>query len=289
VYFKKALAANPRSRFMPDMVSKIPICLTEEGKLDEAVAAIKDGEEKVKAFRNEGIAIAPGYAEIADRATGQLAVAAAKLAEKKAEAAGGGADWQAVADLWHSASNKCDKYPELQADAVDGELQALIRQKNYDGAISQAQTYVDKYQSTGDSKVLPLLPAAYMALGKAYFGKATQAEERKMTPQANQNYAEARWQFIHVIAQFFDKDEFVANAHYLAGVCYDKLKDMEPDAADKAVRHWKLVVSNFPNSNFKAMAEQQLTGAGAALPATSTPDAPKKEAPKKEEPKKKGA
>ena len=144
-------------------------------------------------------------------------------------------------------------------------------------------TYVDKYQNSGDNKVLPLLPGSYMALGKAFMGKAAQNEERKMVPQANQNYAEARWQFIHVVAQFFDKDEYVANAHFLAGVCYDKLKDMEPDASDKAVRHWRLVVSNFPNSSFKALAEQQLTAAGA-----SSAPAPAPEAPKKEEPKKKG-
>ena len=281
VYFKRALEANPRSRFMPDMVSKIPICLTEEGKLDEAVAAIKDGEDKIKQYRTEGVAVAPGYSEVADRATAQLSVAAAKLAEKKASAAGAGADWQTVSDLWHSASGKCDRFPELQADAVDGELQALINMKNYDGVISQAQTYVDKYQSTGDNKVLPLLPGSYMALGKAFMGKAAQNEERKMTPQANQNYAEARWQFIHVVAQFFDKDEYVANAHFLAGVCYDKLKDLEPDAPDKAVRHWRLVVQNFPNSSFKALAEQQLATAGASIAPAPAPE-PKKDEPKKD-------
>ena len=284
VYFKRALEANPRSRFMPDIVSKIPICLTEEGKLDEAAAAIKDGNDKIKAYRNEGVAVAPGYAEVADKAQAQLAVAAARLAEKKAGKGGAGADWQTVADLWHSAGNKADHFPELQADAVDGELQALINMKNYDGVISQAQTYVEKYQNTGDNKVLPLLPGSYMALGKAFMGKAAQSEERKMTPQANQNYAEARWQFIHVVAQFFDKDDYVANAHFLAGVCYDKLKDLEPDAADKAVRHWRLVVSNFPNSSFKPLAEQQLANAGAAASIAPAPVAP--EPPKKEEPRK---
>ena len=283
-YFKRALEANPRSRFMPDIVSKIPICLTEEGKLDEAAAAIKDGNDKIKAFRSEGVAVAPGYSDVADRAQAQLAVAEAKLAEKKADAAGATGDWDNVAVLWHSALSKSDKFPELGADASDGELQAMIKQKNYDGVISGAQVTIDKYESTGDAKVLPLLPGAYMALGKAYMGKAAQAEERNMKPQANSNYADARWQFIHVISQFFDKDEYVANAHFLAGMCYDKLKDLEPDGAEKAQRHWKLVVQNFPNSSFKALAEMQLGGAAPApVPA---PTDVKKEPAKKDEPKK---
>ena len=279
-YYKLALAANPRSRFLPDIVSKLPYCLSEEDKLDEAEAAVKDGAAKIKTFREEGVAIAPAYADVAERASAQLALADAKIVEKRTEKAGAAANLQDVVDRWHLARTKSDKFPDLQAEAVDGELQAMVRMKNYDGVIAEAQTLIDKYKQTGDSKVLPLLPGAYTALGKSFLGKAADYEGRKNIPQAMNSYAEARWQFINVVAQFFDKDEYVANAHYLAGFCYNKLKDVEPDAAEKAQRHWKLVVANFPRSAFKDLAEKALADATPAEKKDDDKKEDKKDAPK---------
>jgi hypothetical protein len=298
-YFKLALAANPRSRFLPDIVSKIPYCLGSEetkmeggdavkltdaeimAKLTDAETSIKDSAAKLKAFRDEGIAISPAYADIADKAAAQLAIADAKILEKKTQRSKD-MSWQDVSDRWHLARTKSDKFPDLQAEAVDGELQAMVNMKNYDGVIAEAQTLIDKYKQTGDSKVLPLLPGAYTALGKSYLGKASDFEGKKNQQQALNNYAEARWQFINVVAQFFDKDEYVANAHFLAGICYERLKDVEPDAAEKAQRHWKLVVQNFPRSSFKDLAEQKLAESGGA-PAPEKKDEGGKKDEKKDE------
>jgi len=62
-----------------------------------------------------------------------------------------------------------------------------------------------------------------------------------------ETYAEARWAFLNVIAQYFENEDYVGQAHYLAAFCYDKLKDIEPDdAKTKAIREWQAVVTNFP-------------------------------------------
>src|SRR5205814_1360937 len=105
--------------------------------------------------------------------------------------------------------------------------------------------------------------------------QATEFEARGNKLQANNLYAEARWAFIHVIAQFFDNDEYVAGANFFAGKCYDKLQDVEKsDALSKAIQHWQLVVQNFPKSSYKDMAVAELTRVGAPVPKVEQSAAP---------------
>lgn len=261
VYFKKALEANPKSRFTLDIISKIPRCLAEQGKLDEAEAALKEAEARIKSYRDETIKVAQEFGEQCDRATAAVAIASARLAEQKAVKDG---KWPDVKDKWLAARFKCTKYPELLADAVDGVLKALVMMKDYNGAKAEADAIVDKYKKEGE-KHLPLLPSAYTVLGKANLAQAVEFEGRGAKIQALNAYAEARWAFLHIIAQFFDNDDYVASAHYFAGLCYDKLKDVESDASEKAVREWKLVVSDFKKSDFKEPAEKELARVGVKM------------------------
>jgi hypothetical protein len=279
-YFKKTLEANPKSRFLPDLLGKIPIALAEEGKLDEAEAKVKEAKGKLDAYYNEVKALdSKGYAPIKERAEGQIAIAEALIAEKK----GGNADqtaWQEVADKWGSAYGKCERAPELRAQALDGQLRALnspkLKGSGYDSAITLAEEVIERYNSSGERSLLPSLPAAYTGLGNAKFSKAMEAESKKQIPQAQRLFAEARWAFVHVVAQFFDVEEYVAEAHFYAGYCYDKLQSIEPDAAEKAGRHWSLIVKNFPTSKFKDLADKKLKEIAAASPAPAPEKAPEK-------------
>lgn len=274
-YFKKALEANPKTRFLPDLVVRLPICLGEEGKIAEAEAALKDAEARIKAYKDETIKVGQGYSEVADRAYAYLAIADARLAEKKA-----GTDakqWNDVKEKYLSARFKCAKYQELLVEAVDGVLRALIMMKDFNGAKAEADAIVDKYKKEG-AKHLPLLPAAYTVLGKANLAQAVEYEGKGATIQARTSYAEARWAFLHVVAEFFDNDEYVASAHYFAGLCYDKLKEIESDAGEKAIRHWKTIIQNFPKSDIKPRAIESLQKAGVKVASNDPAPAPKKPA-----------
>ncbi len=275
VYFKKVLELKGKSRFMPDVVSKLPVCLAEEGKFDEAEAALKDGDTRIKDYRNEAIKIAPGYAEIADRAIGRLALARARIAELKAR--GEKETWANVADAWRSARSQTSKFPDMMADSVDGILRALVKMQDFNGAKAEASGIIEKYKKDNDTKMLPLLPGAYTALGKAHMMQGLNYEGKGQKIQANTSFADARWNFLHVVGQFFDDDEYVAGAHYFAGVCYDKLKEVEKlDASEKAIRHWKLVIQSFPKSEFREQAEKALKEAGVAIAPAKDDKAPVK-------------
>jgi tetratricopeptide (TPR) repeat protein len=277
VYFKRALEANPKSRFTLDIMSKIPRCLAEQGKLDEAEAALKEAEARIKSYRDETIKVAQEFGEQCDRATAAVAIASARVAEQKAVKDG---KWNDVKEKWLAARFKCTKYPELLADAVDGVLKALVMMKDYNGAKAEADAIVEKYKKEGE-KHLPLLPSAYTVLGKANLAQAVEFEGKGAKIQALNAYADARWAFLHIIAQFFDNDDYVASAHYFAGLCYDKLKDVESDASEKAVREWKLVTTDFKKSDFNEPAIKELERVGVKTVKDAPPAAPKAAAPDK--------
>jgi len=281
-YFKNALKANPKSRFMLDIYVKMPQCLAEEafdkdgklanpGKLDEADAALKEAEKVLKGYKDETVKLAAGFKPIADRAAAQLSITDARVAEKRAAA--GKETMNTVKDKWMSASGpRTDAFPELKGEAVDGLLQTLVAMKEYTAAKAEAERLIGKFKRDGDQKMYPLLPGAYSVIGKASFAQAVEHETKNNKVQANAAYADARWAFLHVIAQFFDNDEYVASSHYYSGLCYDRLRDIESDAGDKAVRHWKLIKTNFPKSKFEPEATKELDRLGGG-PAP----APKKE------------
>jgi tetratricopeptide (TPR) repeat protein len=282
VYFRNALKADPKNRLMLDIYTKLPHCIAEEafdndgklvaeGKLDEADAALKEAEKVLKSYRDETVRVDAGFKVLADRAAAQLAITDARVAEKRVAA--GKETMNTVKDKWMSAStSKTDAFPELKGEAVDGLLQTLVAMKDYTAAKSEAERLITKFKRDGDQKMYPLLPGAYTVIGKSSFALAVENEGKNNKVQAKNAYADARWAFLHVIAQFFDNDEYVAQAHYYAGLCYQSLRDVESDAGEKAIRHWKLIQSNFPKSKFQPLAQKELQDAGAAAPA-----APKKE------------
>lgn len=290
VYFAKVLQANPKSRFLPDILVKIPICLSEEGKLDEAEAKMKEAEVELKKYRDEVIKIDSKYTEIADRAAAYLAISDARIAEKKAEKSG---KYNEAKDKYLAARFKASKYPELTGEAVDGLLRVLIVMKDYNNAKAESDIIIKKYKTDGDPKMLPLLPGAYTTLGKANYAQAVEFGAKSQELQARKAFAEARWNFLNVVAQFGDNDDYVAAAHYFSGVCSDKLRDLEPEAGDRAIRHFQVIVDDYPKSTYRDLAADELKKLGVqvappeakapakaaapAAPATpeKKPDAPK--------------
>jgi tetratricopeptide (TPR) repeat protein len=289
-YFEKVLQANPKSRFLPEILVRIPVCLSEDGKLDQAEQKLAEAEAQIKKYRDEVIKVDSKFLEIADRATAQLAISDARIAEKKAEKGG---KYDDAKNKYLSARFKSTKFPELMGEAVDGLMRVLILMKDYRGAESEANSIIRKYKQEGDPKMIPLLPAAYSTLGKANYAQAVDYGTKGQKIQEQRAYAESRWNFLNVIAQFGENDDYVAAAHFFSGVCSDKLRDLEPEAGIRAVRHFQTIVDDFPKSQFKDNAMEELKRLGVKVedpdakkpetkkPAPATGKAPAKAAPKK--------
>ena len=167
VYFSKALEANPKSRFLPDISVKLPECLMEEEKFDEADAKVKEAEKRLVEYNNEILRV-HNQRDTAKKYLAKLAVVNAHLAERKAEKGKG--DWQTALDKWQDACGaKTVEYQDLRAEALDGKLRTLLKMKDYPNAEAEAANLIDKYKKEGDTRLLPVLPGAYYVRGQALF------------------------------------------------------------------------------------------------------------------------
>ena len=169
-YYKRALDANPKSRYMLDIVVKLPVCYAEQDKLAEADTAIKEADERIAKYREETGKLGIGYLEPAKRAMVQLAIAKARISERKVALGQPGVSAKTSHDLWHEARIKAADYPELIGECVEGELRGLIQMKQYSQAVSEANAIIEKFNQQSDFTILAQLPAAYMSLGAGESG-----------------------------------------------------------------------------------------------------------------------
>jgi len=173
---------------------------------------------------------------------------------------------QSSRDLWHEARVKALKYPDLIGECVEGEFRGMIQMKQYTQAVTEANAIIEKFNMQNDYTMLAQLPAAYMSLGLANLAQGFEYEAKGNKPLAETAFADARWAFLNIVAQFFDNDDYVAQAHYNAGICYEKLINVEPtDAKEKAIREWQSVVTNFPKSSSKADSVKKLVSFGVTM------------------------
>src|SRR5205807_468938 len=89
-----------------DAKIKRVISLAEEKKFMEADKAVDEAQSALKKYRYSVLGDSKMVA-LADRAQARLALAAALLSERKAEA--GKAAWPEARDAYHAAGLRCDK------------------------------------------------------------------------------------------------------------------------------------------------------------------------------------
>ena len=260
-YIEIVLSANPKSRFMLEILPKLAVNLAEEKRFEDAECALKRTVASIKIYRNDIRSLAGNEYEFkAERAEAELALAAAEIAE--AIAVSRKTDLLDVRDRWAAARRPCAKYPDLLQQVVKGELSALIRRGEYSSAESEALAIIDKCAKEPDNANYPLCPYAYNTLGKTEMKKAVEYENRGLKLQGAYAYAQARWNFLEAMVNSLDDDDLAAGACFYAGVCCDKLTATEPHAAIDAARYWKRVATIFPVSSYKKPAEDELARVG---------------------------
>jgi len=288
-YYGEAIKANPKSRFLLDASVKIAICLIESGKLQEAEKAFMEAQAAIKRYREDTAKTGDmNYREAANRAESLIKLARAKQLEKRADQEKTPHDQALQAYKDCQSTSKAMKFFDVAAEATEGEMRVLVKDRQFGEAKIRAQEIIDKYKKDCDPNLLGMLPVAYTVMARASLAQANEYEGRNQPVQAQLAYADARWNYLQVLVQFFDKDEYVAEAGYFAGLCNDKLKDQEPDARQKAIQCWQDVKKNFPTSQFAEMAAADLKRVGAdgeKKKGEATKDEPKKGEAKKDEPK----
>ncbi len=90
------------------------------------------------------------------------------------------------------------------------------------------------------------LPSVYVALGDVAFIEL--------------DYSKARWYYLSVIVKHSADRTMVGRAHYMAGRCYEKLRETarERDAVPRALRHFSIVAKEFKDSLEHADAKKRM-------------------------------
>lgn len=267
-YYAEVIKANPRSRFLLESSVKRAICLIEQGKFGEAEKALQEAERNIRTYKEDAAKLNdPKYRPAADRAETLVRLARAKQLERKADQEQRG-DYGAAlsAAIAAQSSAQSGRFMDVYAEAVEIELRALVKGRDYAGAESRALRIIEKYRANSDPDLIPMLPVAYTVLGRANFAMASQHETRNATGPAQTAYAESRWNYLQVLFQFFDREEYLGEATYYVALCNDKLKPVEPDAGERAVRYWLDVKRLFPNSDYAKRAADDLKRVGYVEP-----------------------
>jgi hypothetical protein len=164
-----------------------------------------------------------------------------------------------------------------------------VKQERFQDAKGRAQSLIDKYKKTHDQSLVSMLPGAYTVMGRASLAMAGEYDTKNNPLQAQQSYADARWNYLQVLVQFFDREEYLEEANYFVGLCYDKLKEGEPMGKDMAIRYWLNVQRNYPDGTFAKQAKQDLARIGYKAPPPKKAPDPTKAGAKKGPPKKEPA
>jgi len=287
-YFLEVVKANGgRSRFAPEAAIRAAASLAEEGKLDEAEKQATEADKVIKKWKEEVNAADPeAYTKAVKRVETLVAIARAHILERREDAKANEAerDYGKAIAAYRAAESlsKTNAFGDLYTDVIETTLFLLANASKWDDVKSRAQALMEDYKRKPDTTLLNLLPSAYIARGRAFLAEAVQYTKDGNIPQANESYANARLDFLSVTVQFFDKEEHLPEANYRAGACYEQLKALEPDAAEKAVRHYKIVSTQYAsNKRFKDLADEGLKRLGAAdAAAGGGGDAPKPKDPK---------
>jgi len=116
------------------------------------------------------------------------------------------------------------------------------------GKVEQARKALGKLQEElGKTKDgMKVLPAVYVALGDVAFAEG--------------DYRKARWYYLSVIVKHSGNRDMVARSHFMAGQCYEKLREKvrEREALPRALRHYTIVAREFQDSLEHAAARKRM-------------------------------
>ncbi|HYG75459.1 MAG TPA: hypothetical protein VEK08_10695 [Planctomycetota bacterium] len=253
VYYLRALEAHPQMRSIGETSVRLVECLIHQGELAEAERALESGKRRISEY-SRVIRLHAGYEPAVRRAQARLACVKAELASARARK--GDAQWADAAREWQSALGACEKFPDLLATAYEQYFGSLAEKGSHAETAQAAQLAIAKFG--GEPGHETLLAAAHLALGKALLARGVSLQQGQHEIAAQLDFAEARWNFLTVVARYFESDMHVAAAHYFAGLCFEKRTPLESGAAKRARGEWKTVLHVFPRSAFGELAKAKL-------------------------------
>ena len=189
----------PDSRFLPDALILYADTYYHEGDhFQEALEAYQRAYDRLmqmaREVRGEHQVYLKGKANYARYRKAECMMLLGRHAEAKQE-------FQAV-------RGRTAAFPRVNLLASLGVARSLWQEKKYEEAFREFKATVERAEAAG---VRDILAGAYAGLGDCYFEK--------------KDYRRALWYYLKVMVQYFDAQEYVPKATYLAGRCWLKIAE----------------------------------------------------------------
>jgi len=254
--FEQILKNKPDSRYRLEIAMKLPLGLAHQGRFDAARTALEMSRTWLKEYKIKGLAIDPEFYESSNHAVARLALVTAQVA--RLEAAAGGISESDAAEAARQACSATLKYGALRAEAFDERLGSLLRLKDYAAARAEAESLLSEINTKKVSELSAARGTAFFTLGQCNLEAGLAMQKNGQTLQANQQFAEARWNFLNVVAGSIELDRHIPGAHYFAAHCSELLARIEPNGIRDASVRRRLLINRFPESSFAKLAQAQI-------------------------------
>jgi len=253
-YFQRLVKEVPDSRFIFKAYMGVADSYQLEGKYQDAAGAFRAAHERFKKMGG-----APGIPFEQVRAIRKRAMLALLREAEMFDMAG---KHDKAVSLFGQVANRARDYPEIQFLSVGGAVKALVSAGSPELAIGRANELIAKGEREGRTQ---FLGGAYMALADCYFEKFAKAEKEKRTTSL-QDLVTARYNYLRVVALYFEDQQVLPKAGYRAGRCHERLSKLSKSegarAVEQAKRQYTLVGREFPESRWAGQAKSRLAALG---------------------------
>ncbi|MHC4249938.1 MAG: tetratricopeptide repeat protein, partial [Planctomycetota bacterium] len=242
-YFERLIKEVPESRFIFGAYTGIGDALQVEKKYPAAAAAFAAAQERfekmsrasrdmvlTKAIRRKALEAQFRQGEMYD------------LAGEKDRT-----KYDKAVSIFNSvAANAKRDYPDLYFKAKSAAIKALVSLGSYRLAIEKANDLIREGEKEGFTE---FLGGAYLGLADCYFAQYTAAEGKGDGADPH-GLVVARYNYLRVLALYFEDRTVLPKAHFRSGRCYERLAQAGEGskATDRARRHYGRIVAEWPDS-----------------------------------------
>jgi len=254
-YFERLVKEVPQSRFIFGACTGMGDSLQVEKKYAAAAEAFAKAQERFeKMSRERGLDMVTVSA-IRKRAL----MAHFRQGEMLSLA---GQHDKAVSVFNAVAANASRDYPDIKFKAKSAAIKSLVSTKAYRLAIQKAEDLIAEGEKDGYTE---FLGGAYLGLADCYFAQYTDAERKGDGADPN-GLVIARYNYLRVLALYFEDRTVLPKAHFRSGRCYERLAQAGEGtkAVDRAVRHYNLIATEWSDSAWAREAKARLTALGRA-------------------------
>ncbi len=154
------------------------------------------------------------------------------------------------------AADASRNYPDIYFKAKSAAIKSLVSTRAYRLAIQKANELIAEGEKDGFTE---FLGGAYLGLADCYYAQYSDVAAKGGAADPA-NLVIARYNYLRVLAQYFEDRSVLPKAHFFAGRCYERLAQSGEGqkAIQRAKRHYGRIVEEWKDSAWSREAKARL-------------------------------